>query len=105
MHDPRMTDLARLLVGHSTAIQPGEHLLIEAFDLPEAMVIEVIRACRDAGGHPHVAIRNNRVTRALIEGGHETQFATMAASDLERMKRMDAYIGLRGGFNINDIAS
>ena len=104
MHDPRMTDLARLLVGHSTAIKPGEHLLIEAIDLPEAMVIEVIRACRDAGGHPHVAIRNNRITRALVEGGDDAQYSTMAASDLDRMKRMDAYLGLRGGFNINEMS-
>ena len=104
MHDPRMTDLAGLLIGHSTAIQPGEHLLIEAFDVPEAMVVEVIRACRDAGGHPHVSLRNNRVMRALMECGDDAQFETMAASDLDRMKRMDAYIGLRGGRNINEMS-
>jgi len=99
-----MTDLADLLTGHSTAIKPGEHLLIEAFDIPEAMVVEVIRSCRRRGGHPHVAIRNNRVLRALVEAGDDAQFDVMAASDLERMKQMDAYIGLRGGHNINELS-
>jgi aminopeptidase len=104
MHDLRMTELARLLTGHSTAIEPGEHLLIEAFDVPDAMVIELITACRDRGGHPHVAVRSNRLMRALVEGGGDAQIEAMAGHDLHRMKGMDAYIALRGGFNVNEMA-
>ncbi len=104
MHDSRMTDLARLLASHSTSLQPGEHVLIEAFDIPDAMVIELVKACRDRGAHPHVALRSNRILRSLVEGGADAQFEEMAASDLDRMTRMDAYIGLRGGFNINEMA-
>gem|GEM_PF-5084255 len=33
MTDPRMTALARTLIHHSTRLQQGEHLLIEAFDI------------------------------------------------------------------------
>ncbi|MDP7029099.1 MAG: aminopeptidase [Phycisphaerales bacterium] len=99
-----MTTLADLLTGHSTAVEPGEHLLIEAFDVPEAMVVELVRSCRRRGAHPHVAIRSNRVMRALVEQGDDAQFDVLAAGDLERMKRMDAYIGLRGGHNINELS-
>jgi aminopeptidase len=99
-----MTELAGLLASHSTSLQPGEHVLIEAFDIPEAMVIELIKACRERGAHPHVALRCNRVLRSLVEGGSDAQFDVMAAGDLDRMQRMDAYIGLRGGFNINEMA-
>ncbi len=104
MHDVRMTELACLLTGHSTTIEPGEHLLIEAFDVPDTMVIELIKACRDRGGHPHVAVRSNRVMRALIESGADVQIEAMAGHDLHRMKGMDAYIGLRGGFNVNEMS-
>ncbi|MCH2136795.1 MAG: aminopeptidase [Phycisphaerales bacterium] len=104
MLDPRMTTLARGLVGHSTRLQKGEHLLIEAFDVPEAMVIELIRAARAVGAHPHVAIRSGRVMRALVEEGADEQFEQMAVSDLHRMQHMDAYIGLRGGLNANETA-
>ena len=76
MLDPRMTRLAELLVGYSTSVGPGDHLLIEAFDIPEAMVIALVRACRDAGGHPHVALRNNRVMRSIIEEADEVQIDT-----------------------------
>jgi len=104
MLDPRMTKLAELLVGYSTSIQPGEHLLIEAFDIPEEMVVATVRACRDAGGHPHVTLRNNRVNRTLIESAADTQLETWSEHDLHRMKSMQAYIGLRGGHNINELS-
>ncbi len=104
MLDPRMTTLAQGLVGHSTQLKAGEHLLIEAFDVPDAMVIALIRAARAVGAHPHVAIRNSRVMRALVGSGEDEQFEQMAASDLHRMQHMDAYIGLRGGMNANEMA-
>jgi aminopeptidase len=104
MRDVRMTELAKLLIEHSTAMQAGEHLLIEAFDAPDAMVIELITACRARGAHPHVVVRSSRILRTLVEGGDEAQFEAMGQADLDRMKRMDAYIGLRGGFNVNEMS-
>ncbi|MDG2422945.1 MAG: aminopeptidase [Phycisphaerales bacterium] len=104
MHDPRETKLAELLINHSTRLQPGEHVLIEAFDIPSSMVIEAVRAARRAGGHPHVIHRDNRVMAALIRDGEDGQFEAMAAHDLNRMQGMDAYLGLRGGFNINEMS-
>ena len=87
MLDPRITALAQGLVSHSTALQPGEHVLIEAFDIPEAMVIALVRAARERGGHPHVAIRNNRVMRALIEEGSDAQFEQLEAQHAHRAQR------------------
>jgi aminopeptidase len=104
MTDPRYHRLAELLINHSTAIQPGEHLLIEAFDLPEAMVIALVRAARRAGGHPHVELRNNRIMRALNESAQEENLRVWSECDLFRMKKMDAYIGLRGAMNISEMA-
>lgn len=102
MHDPRETKLAELLINHSTRLQAGEHILIEAFDIPGSMVIEAVRAARRAGGHPHVVHRDNRVMAALLENADDEQFRSWADHDLHRMKGMDAYLGLRGGFNINE---
>ena len=36
MHDPRIDQLADLLLDHSCRLQKGEKVLIEAFDLPDA---------------------------------------------------------------------
>ena len=78
MLDPRLTKLADLLINYSTRIQPGEHLLIEAFDLPEEMVVALIRACREAGGHAHAIVRNNRIMRALVGAGKPRYLAALA---------------------------
>jgi len=104
MMDPRYQRLAELLIGHSTSLEAGEHLLIEAFDMPEEMIIALIRAAREAGGHPHVAIRNNRVMRALNETAADENLDVWADVDLYRMKKMHAYIGLRGSQNISEMA-
>jgi aminopeptidase len=100
--DPRYTQLADLLVNYSCRLQKGEHMLVESFDIPIEMTIAMVRAIRKAGGHAHVAERSNRVMTALIQDAGDDNLATWAAYDLDRMKRMDAYIGLRGSHNVNE---
>ena len=50
MHDSRLDKLADVLTTHSTKVQPGEYVLIEGSDIPEEMIIALIRAVREAGG-------------------------------------------------------
>lgn len=104
MTDPRLPQLAHLLVHHSTKLRPGEHVLIEAFDLPEAMVVALVEEAKRVGAHPHVALRSGEVMRALLSGNDSAQLDAWAACDLERMKRMDAYIGLRGAHNTAELS-
>jgi len=54
MKDLRYTKLAELLIHHSTNLQDGEHILIEAFDMPREMIIELVKVVQDVGGHAHV---------------------------------------------------
>jgi aminopeptidase len=103
MPDPRITRLAELLVTHSTRLEPGEHVLIEGFDVPEDIVIELVRAARRVGAHPHVALRNNRVMRALIVDAAEDNLAAWGDIDLYRMKKMQGYIGVRGSLNVSEL--
>ena len=87
MSDPRYTKLAELLIHHSTDLQSGEHILIEAFDMPHEMVVELVKVAQDVGGHAHVALRDMRVLRALQAEGEDAAFKAWSAYDLERMKR------------------
>jgi aminopeptidase len=100
--DPRMEKLADLLIDHSVKLQKGEHVLIETFDIPEEMVIATIAAARRAGGHPHVALRTQRVLRALYADAAEEALKVWADSDTFRMKQVQAYIGLRGSHNVSE---
>ena len=99
--DPRYTKLADLLVRHSTRLQKGEHLLIESFDIPVEMTIALVRAARAVGAHAHIAERSGRLMAELYRGSEEG-LTLWSDHDLHRMKGMQAYIGLRGGFNISE---
>src|SRR3954463_9955137 len=98
--DPRFTQLAEGLTGFSTALKKGERVLIDAFDVPDAMVIALVRAARAHGAHPYVQIHRARITRELTLGAAEDQYAPHAEIELARMQKMDAYIALRGSDNI-----
>ena len=98
--DPRFNQLAEGLTGFSTSLKKGERVLIDAFDVPDAIVIALIRATRARGAHPYVQIQRARVTRELTLGAVEEQYEPHAAVELARMQKMDAYIALRGSENI-----
>ncbi len=104
MTDPRIEKLADLLINHSVALEAGEHLLIESFDVPEAMTIALVRSARRRGGHPHVALRGNRILRALYLDAAEENFNVWAEYDGRRMDLMQAYIALRGSDNVSEMA-
>ncbi|MBL9149784.1 MAG: aminopeptidase, partial [Phycisphaerae bacterium] len=46
MIDPRVRRLAEVLIRHSTGLKQGEHILIEAFDTPESIVLALIEEAR-----------------------------------------------------------
>ncbi len=98
--DPRFTQLAEGLTRFSTSLKKGERVLIDAFDIPDAMVVALIRTARARGAHPYVQIHRARVTRELTLGASEAQLAPQADVELARMQKMDAYIAFRGSENI-----
>ncbi len=104
MNDPRYGQLAKILVGHSTNLQPGEKILVDGFDIPEEMLIALIRAIRQAGALPFVQINRAAITRELMREASETQYEILSGIELARMKKMDAYIALRGSHNINELS-
>jgi aminopeptidase len=104
MIDPRVRRLAEVLIRHSTGLKQGEHILIEAFDTPESIVLALIEEARAAGGNPHVVLRNNRVMRALNEGASDDNLRVWAECDFEKMSRMQCYLGVRGSENVSEMS-
>ncbi len=104
MPDPRYDQLSRVLTGHATKLKPGEKVLIDAFDIPDAFVIALVRAVRAAKATPFVQLHQARITRELMLGATEAQLDVSSAVELARMKKMDAYIAIRGSHNITELA-
>jgi aminopeptidase len=102
--DPRLTHLAEGLTGFSTALKKGERVLIDAFDVPDAMVIALVRAARARGALPYVQLHRARISREMAIGAEEEQYTSLADIELARMRQMNAYIALRGSDNIFEAA-
>ncbi len=104
MQDPRLEKLADVLIRHSTRLQAGETVLIEGYDMPEDMIIALIRKAREVGGIPLVSMKNNRVQRELIRAGDVPTLKKIGDYEAYRMQRANAYIGLRGSRNIAELS-
>ncbi len=105
MPDPRWHDLAEILIGHSTRLQAGEAVFIECFDLDDTVLPRLlIQLAARRGAHPVVEIKDTRVIRELIRNASEAQMKRIGEIELHRMRQVQAYIGIRGARNINEMA-
>ena len=104
MHDPRYDKLAATLISHSTRLQAGENVLIEAFDIPEEMTVALIRAAHNAGARTMVKLRQSKVTREQLRCADEECTKLNASVALMQMKKAQAYIGVRGGHNSAELS-
>jgi aminopeptidase len=102
MTDPRYPKLAKLLVNYSTALKKGERILLDMIDVPDEFTVELIRAVRAAGATPFVETRHTRVGREQLLGMTEAQAMDIRDLELARMKKMQAYIAIRGASNMNE---
>jgi aminopeptidase len=98
--DTRYFDLANVLADHSTQIASGDKVLIEAFDIPDEMVITLVRTVRSKGGVPFVTNYHSRITRELLREASDDQYEYDASLKLRQMQGVDVYISLRGAHNI-----
>jgi len=102
--DPNYDKLAAVLTGHSTKLLKGERVLIDAFDIPDAMVVALVRSARERGAVPFVNIQSARVSRELANGVVPDQYEAKATWELAQMETMDAYIAVRGADNIFEMS-
>ena len=102
MTDPRYGKLADVLVNYSTKLKKGERVLIDAIDIPDEFTVELVRAVREAGATPLVEVRHGRVTRELLRGTNEEHAKLARDVEMFRMKKVQAYIALRGSANTSE---
>lgn len=104
MFDPRYQKLAQVLVHHSTRLKAGENVLIEFSDCPAEMVQALIREIAAVGAHAVLEQKTQRLQRELFLAAAPAQIKTIADSELYRMKKMQAFIGIRGIVNSKELS-
>jgi aminopeptidase len=102
MTDPRYRKLARLLVEYSTELKKGDPLLLDMIDVPDEFTVELIRAARSVGATPLVEVRHTRVNREILRGTNGRHAALVRDIEMFRMKKMQAYIAIRGSANASE---
>ena len=99
MEQEKVVRMARNLISHSVALQPGENLLIETFDGGVELAKALIAEAQRVGGRAFLTIKSNEMIRALLLGATQEQVELTAQFELARMQKMDAYIAIRGSAN------
>ena len=102
MTDLRYKKLANLLVQYSTQLKPGDRVLLDVTDVPDEFSIELVRAARAVGAIPVLETRHSRLSRELLRGTTEKHAALVREIELSRMRKMQAYIAIRGSNNVNE---
>lgn len=105
MKDYRYEKLAKNLLTYSVNIKKGDNILIEILGeegIPLAK--ELIRLAKKLGAKPQFNIINYEILRTMLENSNEEQIKLYGQIDLERMKKMDAYIGIRATSNTSELS-
>ncbi len=104
MTDPRYKKLAKLLVEYSTELKKNDRVLLDMIDVPDEFSIELMRAARAAGALPVVEVRHTRINRELLRHTDVQHAGLVRDLELFRMKKMQAYIAIRGSDNASENA-
>jgi aminopeptidase len=102
MNDPRYTKLAELLVNYSTALKKGDRVLLDMIDVPDEFAIALMRAARRAGAIPLVEARHTKLIREVMKDTDAQHAALVRDIEMFRMKKMQAYIAIRGSANVSE---
>ncbi len=104
MKDIRIEKLASNLLSHSINLQKGEKILIEIIGM-EAIPLgkELIKQAEAKGALPFFNIIDYEILREMLKDITEEQIQVYAKHDLQRMKDMDAYIGVRASTNTSEL--
>jgi aminopeptidase len=104
MRDPRIDTLAQNLIRYSCRLQKGENVLIENFGLEKELVKALVKEAYAVGAYPFVHIQDHEINRQILMKAETEQLDMMARYEVMRMKEMDAYIGIRGGYNTSELS-
>ncbi len=104
MVDFRIEKLANNLLTYSVNIQKGDNILIEVLgedgiDLAK----ELIKKAEELGAKPYFNIINYELLRIMLQNADEEQIKLYTKHDYQRMKDMDAYIGIRATSNTSEL--
>jgi aminopeptidase len=71
-------------------------------DVPDEFTVELMRAVRKVGATPLVDVRHTRMSREIMRDSNEKHATLVRDIEMFRMKKMQAYIAIRGSANASE---
>jgi aminopeptidase len=105
--DSRILKLAKILVDHSTDIQPGDRVAIEATTAAEPLVAALYVRILERGGHPHLLLDLQDQEELLFAHGNNEQlafiptFRQLAYEQFESRIRINSLTNTRALSNVD----
>ncbi|PZD95115.1 aminopeptidase [Paenibacillus sambharensis] len=104
MGDPRVKELARILVHHSIDVQPGEKILIMGDAETAPLIKEVYRSVLKAGGHPMLQVGLAELNKIMYDEASSAQL-----DDVDVLEwlyhRADGLIRILGSANNKELTN
>lgn len=101
--DKRWKRLGELMVGHSTAVQPGERVMIAMSEVETyPLAYAIYEAAIKAGAYPQVQFLSESLRHFLLKYGSDEQLSWVPEIEAYGMEWADVYFGLRGGYNLHE---
>jgi aminopeptidase len=95
LSDLRIQKLARILVDHSAAVQPGDRVAIETTTNAEALVREVYELTLQRGGHPHLLLNLPDQDKIFFNQASEAQLDFTPTFQKLVTEQFEVYIRIR----------
>ena len=92
MRDLRYDGLAKLVLEHSVALEPGQVLRIEADAVAAPLVVPLHREAIKRGAHAYAALGLSGLNELLVAHGSEEQLSFVSAIALREVGSIDAAI-------------
>lgn len=103
--DERDKILAKNLVEYSCRVKKGENVCISCNGVgPIPLVKQIIKEVYKAGATPFLEMKTSGLEREILLGATEQQLKMMAQWECEKMREMDAFIGVRGEDNLTEMS-
>jgi aminopeptidase len=111
MSDPRIVNLARLIVEYSLNVQPGDHVAIVGSPLAGPLIKEIFRYTLRSGGHPYpfMGIELLRgmdgFDEILFKEGSDAQIEHVPRTDKMILTEFEALVSIRSEGNTHNLSN
>ncbi|GAB4580930.1 MAG: aminopeptidase [Anaerolineales bacterium] len=97
--DPRVKNLADILVNYSLKIKPGDWLVINADVVAVPLVNEIARVTLEAGGNYNILLTHDEINETYFQYANDEQIRWISPLETLVNEKADATIRILGGTN------